>query len=188
MPVREFRKRYIAFEIEAARNVETEDYRDYIEIADSIPKQEQELARLTRNRQVNEEIYAMLLERLETARISKQLESSENKTKFKIVEPARLPLKPESPNKLKVNLLGLVLGGILGVGSIYFVEYTDHSFKNAEDLKSVFNLPVLGSISKIVTEQDLKRKKAGTKCMLILISIAIPLLIILTVGVIKVAF
>lgn len=173
---------------EAARNMEAEDYSDYISIADSIPKQEQELARLTRDRQVNEELYAMLLERLETARISKQLESSESKTKFKIVEPARLPLKPTKPNKLKVDFLGLVLGGMVGFGSIYLVEYTDHSFKRAEDLKGAFHLPVLGSISKIITEQDIKKGKARTKRNWILASIFIPLLIIFSVLIIKVVF
>ena len=173
---------------EAARDLDTEEYKDYVSIAHSIPKQEEELARLTRDRQVNEEIYAMLLERLETARISKQLESSENKTKFKIVEPARLPLKPESPNKQKIGFLGLVFGGIVGIGCTYLVESTDRSFKNTEQLKNVFNLPVLGSISKITTEQDMERKKVNTKRNLILISIAVLLFIILATLIIGMVF
>ncbi len=173
---------------EAARNMDAKQYKDYISIADSIPKQEQELARLTRDREVNEEIYAMLLERLETARISKQLESSENKTKFKIVEPARLPLKPVKPDKLKINLLGLMLGGMIGFGCTYLVEFTDSSFKKPEDLRSVFSLPVLGSITKITTEQDLKRKKANNKRILISLIILVSLLIVFTIVITQVIF
>lgn len=144
---------------QTASNLNAKDFKDYVTIADSIPKQEQELARLTRDREVNEQIYAMLLERLETARISKQLDSSETKTKFRIVEPARLPLKPVKPNKLKISFLGLLLGGMVGFGFVYMLEYTDTSFKNTAGLKSVFGIPVLGSISKILTEEEFEKKQ-----------------------------
>lgn len=172
----------------AAKSMDSESSKDYIDIANSIPKQEQELARLTRDRRVSEDIYAMLLQRLETASISKQLESSENKTKFKIVEPARLPLKPIKPNKFKVDFLGLILGGMVGFGSIYLVEFNDHSFKKAEDFKDAFNLPVLGSISKIITEQDVQKQKARTKKLLRIASFLVPILLILAIIVIKVVF
>lgn len=147
----------------AAENVKANP-KEYIEIAESAPKQEQELARLTRDTQINEKIYAMLLEKLESARISQQLEVSENKTKFKIVEPARLPLKPIKPNKVKFTLMGLILGLMAGFGCIYLAEYTDRSFKGIEELKLFFNLPVLGAIPRIITEEDIyKGKGIGKK-------------------------
>jgi uncharacterized protein involved in exopolysaccharide biosynthesis len=139
-------------------NVNTEEY---IEVAKSLPKQEQELARLTRDTEVNERLYALLLERLETARISQQLEDSENKTKFKIVEPARFPLKPVKPNKIKFSLLGLMLGIMAGFGCTYSIEYIDSSFKGINDLKSCFDIPVLGVVSKIITEEDIRKSKSG---------------------------
>ena len=174
--------------LEASKQMDSGESKDYVDIAESIPKQEQELARLVRDRQVNEDIYAMLLERLQTASISKQLESSENKTKFKIIEPARLPLTPVKPNKFKVDLLGLVLGGMAGIGSVYLMEFNDKSFKKPEELKELFDLPVLGSISKIITEQDVEKKKVLMKKFWRLSIYIIPLLIILTIIIIKVAF
>ena len=49
---------------------------------------------------------------------------------------------------------------MLGVGSIAFVEYTDSSFKNIDELKNSFEeIPVFGSISKIVTETDIEKNK-----------------------------
>jgi len=141
-----------AQQVRQAAEIATVDTKRYIEIAESVPRQEQELARLTRDTEVNEKLYAMLLERLETARISQELEDSENKTKFKIIEPARFPLKPVKPNKLKLGLMGFLLGAMAGFGCIYLVEYNDQSFKGVEELKSFFDLPVLGAISEIVTE------------------------------------
>ncbi|MFH1678890.1 MAG: GNVR domain-containing protein [Candidatus Omnitrophota bacterium] len=173
---------------ETAKNMESGENMNYVDIADSIPKQEEALARLTRGREINEQVYAMLLQRLETARISKQLENSENKTKFKIIEPARLPLRPTKPNKVKIDFLGLMLGGMIGFGCVYLVEYTDQSFKTAEDLKQAFNLPVFGTISKIITQKDLKRKRIVSKKIIILISIIAPLLIIISAVIIKIAF
>jgi len=152
---------------------------DYVNIADSIPRQQEELARLTRDKAINERIYAMLLERLESAKITESLDNSENRTKFRIIEPARLPLVPVKPNKIKFNFLGLLLGGMTGFGFVYLLEYADSSFKREEDLRKSFGYPVLGTISKIVTEDDLKRQKKFSK-KVTYITIGVILLLIVT--------
>ena len=135
------------------------DAESYINIVGSLPRQEEELTRLNRDKAINERIHAMLLERLETAKITESLDVSDNRTKFRIIEPARFPLVPIKPSKLKVNFLGLILGCMCGGGLVYVLEYTDSSFKSEDDLKEAFDHPVLGSISKIVTEEDVKRKQ-----------------------------
>lgn len=170
-------------EIEKAAEEAGVEPQQYIETAESIPKQEQELVRLTRDTKVNGEIYTMLLKRLETARITQQLESSENKTKFRIVEPARLPLRPIKPDRKKIFFLGFLLSGMAGLGCIYLVEYTDQSFKGTEDLKSFFNLPVLGSISKIVTEEDLRKRRVNVRRMTVMAAILIFLIVVGAIGV-----
>jgi len=141
-----------------ARKQELEKLRDrYSTIAKDIPQQEQDLARLTRDRAVNEGIYEMLLKRLETARISQQLESSEKKTTFRIVDSARYPLKPIKPNKPKIALLGLFGGAVIGFGCIFLAEYMDTSFYEAEDAKNTLGLSFLGSISKIQVSKEAKK-------------------------------
>ncbi|RKY37022.1 MAG: hypothetical protein DRP72_03540 [Candidatus Omnitrophota bacterium] len=157
--LKEKRKQYI----EKIANKVGVDPISYVDIADSFPRQQEELARLTRDKAINERIYAMLLERLESAKITERLDNSENRTKFRIIEPARLPLIPVKPNKLKLNLLGLILGGMVGFGFVYLLESTDTSFKSADELKSLFNSPVLGTISKIVTEKDLEERTNNVK-------------------------
>ncbi|OQX81085.1 MAG: hypothetical protein B6D56_03480 [Candidatus Omnitrophica bacterium 4484_70.1] len=154
------------------------DPQEYIEIADSLPRQEEELRRLTRDKAINEKIYAMLLERLESAKITGRLDSSENRTRFKIIEPARLPLFPVKPNKLKFNLLGLIMGGMIGACFVYFLEYTDTSFKSSQELKEYFGYPVLGSISKMITAQDLEDNKRRTKRIALLLGLGILIFIL----------
>ncbi|MBD3245503.1 MAG: hypothetical protein GF333_00645 [Candidatus Omnitrophica bacterium] len=156
----------------------------YVNIADSLPRQQEELARLTRDRAINEKIYGMLLERLETARITERLDNSENKTKFRIVDPARLPLVPTEPKKWQFALMGLFLGGMMGFGCVYFLDFTDTSFQNEDELKDLFGYPVLGNISKMVTDDDLNRRTKFVMKVIPLILLATAGLIILiaTVG------
>lgn len=159
----------------------------YANVADSLPRQQEELARLSRDKAINEKLYAMFLERLESAKITERLDSSENRTQFKLIEPARLPLVPSKPNKIKINILGLFLATAVGFGFVYLTEYLDSSFKSAEQLKKTFSIPVLGSISKIITPQNLKEKLNFRKRMYWVTSILIVSLIILTFIVIKIA-
>lgn len=164
------------------------DPQSYVNIADSLPRQQEELARLSRDKAINERIYAMLLERLETAKITERLDTSENRTKFRIIEPARLPLLPIKPNRLKLNFLGILLGGVIGFGFVYLLEYTDSSFKNEEELKEYFGYPVLGSISKMVTEEELKHKNRVTWRVITIIFIFIVILTISLIFLNKIGF
>jgi len=156
--------------------------------AKSVPASEAEFARLTRDRGVNESIYAMLLNRLETANISKRLEQTERGTRFKIIEPARLPLSPSKPNKPMIILLGFFTGSILGCGCVFLGEYSDHSLRGLEDAESILGIPSLGSISKIVTIEDVKYNRKRRKrriiltiiiaiCILLALLLVLPLLI-----------
>ncbi|MBI4846590.1 MAG: hypothetical protein HY810_09030 [Candidatus Omnitrophica bacterium] len=113
--------------------------------------------------QVNQEIYAMLLQRLETAQITKQLEDFKDASRFTILDPARVPLKPEKPDKLQFLLIGMALGAAVGAGCVFLVERLDQSFKNINEVKAAFGLPVLGGISTIVTEKEYETKKHNVK-------------------------
>ncbi len=120
------------------------------------PREEQELARLTRDYQVHSKTYQSMKERLEQAKVTQRLGESEEGTKFKILEPARLPLKPVRPNHVKIFIFSLLLGMMVGAGAAFVAEYLDQSFQTAEDLQAVLGMPVVGSISTIVTHDDLE--------------------------------
>ncbi len=151
------------------------DPKTYVAIADSLPRQQEELIRLTRDKTINEKIYAMLLERLESAKITERLDNSGDRTKFRVIEPARLPLIPVKPDKLKLNFLGLLLGGMVGLGCVYLLEYSDTSFRSSQELKEYFGYPVLGSISKMLTLQELKRQRGKVRIIILFIILGILL-------------
>lgn len=107
---------------------------------------------------VNQRIYDMLLQRLETAKITQRLEASKQGTRYTILDPARLPLQPKKP-KIIFVLIGLFLGGGAGVGLVFAREFMDQSFMDLDDAKQALELPILGAISKITTHEEIAREK-----------------------------
>lgn len=56
---------------------------------------------------------------------------------------------PVKPNK-KLNVaIAIVLGGMIGVGIAFLLEYLDNTIRTAEDIDKHLGLPVLGTISTI---------------------------------------
>ena len=115
----------------------------------NVPKTEQIYAQLTRDVGVTSTIYNNLLNKMEEARVSRELELKEKTDRFRIVEPAQIPLRPIKPNIFKLLLLGAVLGVFTGVAFALLAEFLDRSFDSVEDLQGRLSIPVLGSITMI---------------------------------------
>lgn len=124
-----------------------------------IPERELEKSRLVRENKVNESIYTMLLNRLETAKITKNLEVKSEGTRFEILDHPGVPTKPIKPKKNKIMFLGLVFGILFSFGIVFTAEYADHSFRGIEDAKESLRIPVLGAVSEIVTTDEMRKKK-----------------------------
>ena len=111
---------------------------------------------MARDVSVNQSIYNMLLERLETAKITQRLQSSKEGTQYTVLDPPRIPLKPFKPNRFLVAVIGLFLGALCGVGLVIGAEFLDKSFIDVEDAKNFLGVPLLGAISKINTIDSIK--------------------------------
>ncbi len=76
-------------------------------------------------------------------------EQARERTKYKVIEPARVPLEPVSPDRTKISILGLILGLVIGGTFVLLKELFDASFKRVEDVEDVLGIPVLAVIPKI---------------------------------------
>ena len=125
-----------------------------------MPHKELRLAQLLRDKQVNETIYTMLLQKREEAKIAE----AERVGNIRIIDPAKIPDKPVKPRKVLNLILGFILGSIMGVGMVFFLEYLDNSVKTTEEAEKLTELSMLGTIPKIRTSlknetiKELKRK------------------------------
>ncbi len=119
---------------------------------DQLPEKTLVLARLTRDRQLNEELYLMLNEKYEEARISEAAKSAG----VEIVDTAKPPEEPVKPRK-KLNILfGMLFGLALGVGITLLIDLLDDTIKTPEELERM-SLTPLGTIP-IVNIEDIRRR------------------------------
>jgi protein tyrosine kinase modulator len=126
---------------------------------DAVPTREAELTELTRDYATLQNIYNTLLVKREDSKISANLERRQVGEQFKLIDPAGMPEKPVSPNLLRLNLLGAILGLGLGVGLTALLEYRDTSFRTEHDVVGVFALPVLAQIPVMTTAVEAKRRR-----------------------------
>ena len=124
----------------------------------TMPKEQEEWAKLQRDRTAMQRTYDDLLQKLERARISKNLEITDKGVIFRIVDPAVLPRLPTKPNRVRLILLGMALGVGSGIGLAVGLDFLDHSFKDENSLAEGLKVPVLSAIPRIVTGEDTSRE------------------------------
>jgi len=139
---------------------------------------------VARDAKVNEQIYNVLLERLETAKITKRLQDSKEGTRYTIVDPPRVPTAPFKPNRVLVSLIGLAAGLGLGIGLVFAKEFFDKSFIDVQDAKEFLGVPLLGAISKITTVEEIARARTKERWIYsaVLLVCFVIVLVAVTVG------
>jgi len=105
-----------------------------------------EMTALTRDYGVLQNLYQSLLAKKEDSQLSANLERRQVGEQFKLLDPAQLPQKPFSPDRLRMNLLGAAFGLAFGVGLAAFMEFKDSSMRTGDDVAIVLDLPVLARI------------------------------------------
>ncbi len=131
---------------ESAIAVQIEKYRGRIEKA---PVREQEMASLLREYQSTKDSHERLLKKSQDAQQAENLEKRQKGERFKIIDTARVPEKPFSPDIPKILLIGIfsAIGG--GLGLAFFREQLDRSFNDSPDVEITLGLKVLATIPRI---------------------------------------
>ena len=91
------------------------------------------------------ESYREALEKWQVAETARGLLAGRGE-RFEVVEPARVPQEPFSPNRPLFALFGLALGLALGLGAAVVAEHRDRSVKGPEDLEETLALPIIAVI------------------------------------------
>lgn len=69
---------------------------------------------------------------------------------------------PVAPKPLLNIAIAIVLGGMIGVGLAFLLEYMDNTVKTEEDIENKLGLPVLGTIPHI-DEEDLRSARMASR-------------------------
>lgn len=118
----------------------------YQQRIEASPIREAELASLTRDYETLQQSYRGLLSKKEESQISANLERRQIGEQFKILDPARMPEKPASPDRPRLYLVAVLAGLAVGVLLAAAAEYFDRTLKSEGDVRAALNLPVLATV------------------------------------------
>jgi polysaccharide biosynthesis transport protein len=135
-------------------------YRQRLEEA---PKVEQEYLALTRDYQNASQKHQEVMNKILEARISEGMEEGQKGEKFTLIDPASFPEKPVSPKRWLILAAGFIMSLGAGFGTVALAEHLDHSVKSSDKLARLTGLPVLGSIIRIETSEDVIRARQQRK-------------------------
>jgi polysaccharide chain length determinant protein (PEP-CTERM system associated) len=112
------------------------------------------LAELTRDYEVNRDIYQDLLKRREKARVSMHLDIEERGLTMKIQEPARLSLQPSGLRFMHLAAIGIPLGLLVPIGFLGVLLQLDPRIRSADQVANHIGLPVLGEIARMSSSAE----------------------------------
>jgi succinoglycan biosynthesis transport protein ExoP len=113
------------------------------------PRVEQEMVSLQREYDLERGTYSDLSGKKQTALLDEELQRKQGGEQFAVLVPAGLPAEPFKPKPLRVMLMAIAAGLVLGGGLAFGREYLDRSVHDARGLRDEFELPVLAEIPRI---------------------------------------
>lgn len=125
-----------------------------------IAESEGALAELTRDYEVNNDIYQDLLRRRENARVSMVLDEDQRGLTFRVQDAATLPARPSGLRMLHFALAGMLLALAVPFGLLFALVRLDPRVRSAVQLSAQApELHVLATVPAYVTARERQRHK-----------------------------
>jgi uncharacterized protein involved in exopolysaccharide biosynthesis len=140
-----------------------------------IPQIEREYSVLVRDRDNLMTKYREIRAKMSSARVAESLEKARKGERFSLIEPARLPLTPFSPNRRKIITMGVVGSVGIGLGTAIISEFRHKAVYGPRAVIALLGVPPLAVIPYIRNAKDRRRR--------FLKWLAIGLVIVFVVGI-----
>jgi len=114
-----------------------------------LPEYEIRLSNLENEVTSARQIYETFRSQLTGSEISQSLVRGGAESKYRVMEPAAVPLEPVRPDRIRMTLMGIIFGLIIGGAAVLLVELLDNSFKKVEEVEEILKTPVLATIPTI---------------------------------------
>jgi len=124
-----------------------------------IANSENVTAELTRDYNVNRDVYQDLLKRRENARVSMNLDAEQRGLNFLVQNPAVMPLSPTGLRFLHFGLAGMGLSVALPLGLLLALVWFDPRVRSVWQLEQAIGTPVLATIPFYPTPGDRRRDR-----------------------------
>jgi uncharacterized protein involved in exopolysaccharide biosynthesis len=122
------------------------------------PAAEREVAEVLRRKEVLQNEYQHIQDRLQSANLAETFESQQGGEHFSMVRSPSIARMPVYPNRIGLIALGLVVGAALAGIAVAVAESTDTNVRALRDLPLPDGIAVLASIPFIKNSQDRRRR------------------------------
>ena len=116
---------------------------------EAVPIREAELAVLSRDYETMQQTYKSLLQKKDESQIAANLEKRQIGEQFKILDPARMPERPTSPDRPQLYAIAILAALAIGFGLAAAAEYFDKTLRTESDVRAALNLTVLATVPYI---------------------------------------
>lgn len=139
------------------RSIETlkKGIADYQARLNQAPIREQQLTDITRGYDQSRANYDSLLKKKNESELATSLEEQQHGEQFRVLDSPSLPTRPYSPNRLKLSMLGLFLGVVMGGGVTVAAEQIDGRIYTEEEFKKRLPVEIISEIPAISSAEEL---------------------------------
>ena len=123
------------------------------------PNVEREYLQLSREYTASQSRYTDLQNKMKQAALSETLESQARGERFAMIRPSTTPSMPNSPNRIGIILVGLVLGTGLAVLLAVLRDASDPTVRGIEDLQDAFDVTPVGTVPRMLNSLDVRRRR-----------------------------
>lgn len=122
-----------------------------------------EANRISRDYEVLKDKYDELLKNREEMRLRGQVETERSAFQFEVIDPPTAPRTPAAPNRPLLLVAVLFAGLAVGAAVAFAMAQLKSSFTTAHRLEQALDLPVIGTISRSMTEAARRQEKLRMK-------------------------
>ncbi|MDX1634893.1 MAG: GNVR domain-containing protein [Marinobacter sp.] len=140
---------------------------DQAERMERIQANKAEYSELTRDMEVNKQIYDDLLKRREKARVSMHLDIEGQGLNFEISETAQYPRTPSGPKFELFAAAGILLGLAAPFGAVAGLLQIDPRVRARQQLEEGIGLPVLVQLPRVRTPFEKRRERRLTIAVIV---------------------
>ena len=141
------------------------------------PDVEREYRQLSREHDIALEQFREIQNKLGQAALAQTLETEDQGERFSLIRSPSVPSTPDSPNRVGIILLGLVIGLALPTGLIAFKESVDPSIRSARDLSEITQIKPIGAVPFMLNRADRRRRRWTWGAATMAVAIAVMLLV-----------
>ena len=125
------------------------------------PQLEAEAAQLNRDYGIIKKSYEDLVARRQAAVMSGDLDMASGVADFRLIDPPRVSPKPVSPNRLLLLGGALLAAVVAGLFASFAGSQLRPVYHDAQDLRNKTGLPLLGVVSMVLSESELRAERIG---------------------------